>query len=209
MNKFKVLTIMSSMSLVSLTGCSILPMKSEFRIKLDTRTQNPYQVMVRSIPNSKPNCMTNKYAIDKSPRYQRHYFYYDRYCFEKEYFPETIVVEYAKWLSNEEEKKNGIIPPSSGYDISQEALHNRQMDEYYKKVDQDVAKIPASQWHRVVLHPQQLRAKYKSKTPEGNRYRPSGTIIGVNIKIRPDGTAEVTEYYSWRSTISPRTTWAR
>ena len=192
-------------SVISTTACSMLPLKSELMIRVDSQSQGENYVAVKNIPNSQPACMRR----NPNQQYQRRYFTNARYCFDKNYFPETIIVEYAKWKTYEDQRNNGMIAPSSGYDILQQDLYYKQMDEYYKKVDIDIDKIPASQWHRVVLHPQQLRAKYKGQIPEGRGYRPSGTIIGVNITIQPDGSPKVTDYHTWFSTISPMKDWAR
>ncbi|SDC29259.1 hypothetical protein [Acinetobacter boissieri] len=169
----------------------------------------PNLAAIRAISNSHPDCMRlNK---EEKQYYQPHNFpLTSRFCFDENYFPETMVLEYAKWKTDEQyEKELNIVYPARlpDYDVTE---YRNQMATINKKIDDDIDKLPASAWHKVIIHPKEmLQEAKKQQRLKGKGYLPSGTELLITIEIQKDGSAIVKTNYHWFSAVGSMTDWAR
>ncbi|MCF9047116.1 hypothetical protein [Acinetobacter nectaris] len=163
---------------------------------------------IRAIPNSRPNC--ESLTKEEKKYYQpRNFSLYSRFCFDENYFPDTMVIEYAKWKTSEEyEKELNIVYPPQVVDL-RDPDYNNTMGIIYKKIDDDIDKLPASAWHKVVIHPKEMLKEAKQhQRLKGKGYLPSGTELLITIEIQKDGSAKVKTDYHWFSAIGSMTDWA-
>ncbi|MBF7683661.1 hypothetical protein I2F27_10050 [Acinetobacter sp. B5B] len=189
-------------------GCADDITSSSMEIGIDNNLY-PNLAAIRAIPNSRPNC-SPIYSWEKN-YYQPHNFpLYTRFCFDRNYFPDTMVLEYAKWKTDEEYKKElNIVYPPQVADL-EDPTYNNAMAIIDKKIDDDIDKLPASAWHKVVIHPKEmLKEAKKQQRLKGKGYLPSGTELLISIQIQKDGSAIVKTNYHWFTASEPIKDWAR
>ena len=114
------------------------------------------------------------------------------------YVPEQIIIEYAPWLTYEEQIKKGYgVPEELRYAQGEEAAKKRLAIMAAKQ--EGVAKIPATEWKRIILTPPQEVEKYKYQVPEGKGNRSRGKEIHYLISLNPDGSYSIETKLYWVS----------
>ncbi|TCB60988.1 hypothetical protein E0H85_03830 [Acinetobacter terrae] len=112
------------------------------------------------------------------------------------YVPEQIIIEYAPWLTYEEQIKKGYgVPEELRYADGEEAETKRLA---IKATQQEgITKIPATAWKQIVLIPPKEVEKYKYQVPEGKGNRSRGKEIHYLISLNPDGSYSIETKLYW------------
>ncbi len=130
------------------------------------------------------------------------------------YVPQQIIIEYAPWLTYEEQQKipelkarqvliigdevrNGVLYKEVVKGKDANAL-NYNLTVLAKNEEAAIDKLPASAWKRVVLTPPTEVAKYKFQTPEGSGNPSRGKEIHYIISLNPDGTYSIKTELYWK-----------
>ena len=112
------------------------------------------------------------------------------------YVPEQIIIEYAPWLTYEEQIKKGYgVPEELRYGGGEEAAKKRLA--IMAAQQEGVAKIPTAAWKRIVLTPLKDIEKYKYQVPEGKGNRSRGKNIHYIISLHPDGSYDIETKLYW------------
>ena len=112
------------------------------------------------------------------------------------YVPPQIIIEYAPWLTYEEQIKKGYgVPEELRYAQGEEATKKRISIMAAKQ--EAIAKIPATAWKRIVLTPPKEVEKYKYQVPEGKGNRSRGKNIHYIISLNPDGSYSIETKLYW------------
>lgn len=130
------------------------------------------------------------------------------------YVPQQIIIEYAPWLTYEEQQKIPELKAKPVYIIGDEirngvlvkgvrigensgaALYNTTIRT--QNVESAIDKLPASAWKRIVLTPPTEVVKYKLQTPEGSGNVRRGKEIHYTISLNPDGTYSIKTELYWK-----------
>ncbi|MGQ1137695.1 hypothetical protein ACT43S_03105 [Acinetobacter baumannii] len=139
---------------------------------------------------------------------QTKYLTHDNTCkIEPEgYVPEKIIIEYAPWLTYEEQVKAGMGNSRTAFNLDNIPLGKQPPLEtllaYDKKIEKKIQlaidKLPTSSWKQIVLYPPQEVAKYKNQLPEGKGDPKRGKEIHYTISLKPDGTYTITTKLYWK-----------
>jgi len=160
-------------------------------------------------PGEQPNwCVVKNlpYASKRCNGYHR-YFVFGGHCYmvPEDYVPETITIEYARWLTSEEEDARGFSYQSTASPLEVKiAAHARR--------DAAIDQLPPSAWRKITIKPKELVAKYQHRMPEGS---PESYIIPqsrareiwIQMDMQADGTVKVSERYKWRYGASSIYNW--
>ena len=112
------------------------------------------------------------------------------------YVPEQIIIEYAPWLTYEEQIKKGYgVPEELRYGGGEEAAKKRLA--IMAAQQEGVAKIPTAAWKQIVLTPLKDVEKYKYQVPEGKGNRSRGKNIHYIISLNPDGSYSIETKLYW------------
>ena len=112
------------------------------------------------------------------------------------YVPQQIIIEYAPWLTYEEQIKKGYgVPEELRYASGENAEQKRQAIMVAQQ--NGIAKLPPSAWNRIVLTPPQEVEKYKNQVPEGKGDRRRGKRIHYTISLQPDGSYSIKTELNW------------
>ncbi|WP_067724958.1 hypothetical protein [Acinetobacter terrae] len=112
------------------------------------------------------------------------------------YVPQQIIIEYAPWLTYEEQIKKGYgVPEELRYGGGEEAAKKRLA--IMAAQQEGIAKIPATAWKRIVLTPLKDVEKYKYQVPEGKGNRSRGKNIHYIISLHPDGSYDIETKLYW------------
>ena len=112
------------------------------------------------------------------------------------YVPQQIIIEYAPWLTYEEQIKKGYgVPEELRYASGENAEQKRQAIMVAQQ--NGIAKLPPSAWKRIVLTPPQEVEKYKNQVPEGKGDRRRGKRIHYTISLQPDGSYSIKTELNW------------
>lgn len=131
------------------------------------------------------------------------------------YVPEQIIIEYAPWLTYEQQQK---IPELKGkkviitgdrvtpYGITKDAFLGKDENALKynttilkKNIESTIDKLPPSAWKQIVLTPPQEIKKYKYQVPEGKGNRSRGKEIHYLISLNPDGSYDIKTKLYWVS----------
>jgi hypothetical protein len=168
-----------------------------------------YIVLDMNQPGEQPNWYVVKnlpYASKRCNGYHR-YFVFGGHCYmvSEDYVPETITIEYARWLTSEEEDARGFSYQSTASPLEvKRAAHARR--------DAAIDQLPPSAWRKITIKPKELIAKYQHRMPEGS---PESYIIPqsrareiwIQMDMQADGTVKVSERYKWRYGASSIYNW--
>jgi hypothetical protein len=130
------------------------------------------------------------------------------------YVPSQIIIDYAPWLTYEEQQKipelrakqvliigdevrNGVLYKSVVKGKDKEAL-NYNLTVLAKNEEAAIDKLPASAWKSIVLTPPREVDKYKFQTPEGSGNHSRGKEIHYIISLKPDGTYSIKTELYWK-----------
>jgi len=167
-----------------------------------------YIVLDMNQPGEQPNWYVVKnlpYANERCNGHHR-YFVFGGHCYMKprDYIPETITIEYARWLTAAEERARGFVAPSGTSVAMEKAADGRR--------DAAIDQLPPSAWRKITIKPKQLIAKYQHRMPAGH---PEGYLfpdsrtreIWIQMDMQADGTVKVSERYKWRYGASSIYNW--
>ena len=130
------------------------------------------------------------------------------------YVPQQIIIEYAPWLTYEEQQKipelraketflyRKKISPDTGNLVDEMIGRDEAAMEYNgtvrrKNEQAAIDKIPSSAWKRIVLTPPKEVEKYKNQVPEGKGDRRRGKRIHYTISLQPDGSHSIKTELNW------------
>lgn len=121
------------------------------------------------------------------------------------YVPQQIIIEYAPWLTYQEQVKAGLGNVRSFFNLdelprdkwpSEEILH-AYADNIERKKMAAIDKLPSTAWKRIVLTPPKEVEKYKYQVPEGKGNRSRGKEIHYLISLNPDGSYSIETKLYW------------
>jgi hypothetical protein len=146
-------TILTMSSLFILSGCQTIAPTMKNSISFAIKGQNKKSYIYK---NTWPECANFK--IKSSLKYND---LSDSCKVSPEgYVPEKIIIEYAPWLTYEEQIKKGYgVPEELRYADGEEAEEKRLA--IMAAQQEGIAKIPATAWKRIVLTPPKEVEKYK------------------------------------------------
>jgi len=205
MNSFRILIV--ALFAFQSSGCIygiVVPPKIRFHLEIlsnpDDRTPKNLIVhppVFKAMPNTETKCSG---VGDKYNPLQRKFVFIGGGCYmeDKADIPETMIVEYAPWLTDAESEARGFVRERP-YDSIELREKN---DAIVRREQSAIAAIPASQWHKIVLHPAELARKLKIVDPSGKTANRCCKTIIYKIKINRDGTYVVEESQGWDYGIS-------
>ncbi len=121
------------------------------------------------------------------------------------YVPQQIIIEYAPWLTYEDQVKAGLGNVRSFFNLDDlprdkwpsDEILNTYADNIERKKIATIDKIPSSAWKRIVLTPPKEVEKYKGQIPEGKGNRSRGKEIHYIISLQPDGSYSIKTKLYW------------
>ena len=208
----KLILLISLTTSLVLSGCSIMPMKNSVSFQINDHLKGQDVVY----KNNWPLC-GNFYDSDGNMPVKRKtkYLTTDSSCkVEPEgYVPEQIIIEYAPWLTYEDQQK---IPELKGkkviitgdrvtpYGITKDAFIGKDENALKynttilkKNIESAIDKLPPTAWKRIVLTPLKDIEKYKYQVPEGKGNRSRGKEIHYLISLNPDGSYSIETKLYW------------
>jgi hypothetical protein len=200
------LSVMSTSCIVS----NLLP--GTKYVELNMRYGQSYtrgDLVIRSIPHTYQNgsCSGAPNPLNKTSTYYRKYVDFGGRCIMEpgDYVPDEIVIEYAPWLTAQQITAKGLDYNDAQMYAEHRVFPNADDDRYTDNInrlkDLDIAKIPASQWHRIVLHPKQdyaTKYNYAPKLDKGWSKYSNNKILQYNIVVNRDGSNNLIPVYGWR-----------
>lgn len=210
---------------VILSGCisSLLPEKhyveirgvrnpQEWDLSRGLQNRDPRQLVMKAIPNTyQPDCNGHANSVDKIGTYNSKYVtsVFVRCVMEPyDYVPEEIVIEYAFWKTDAEIKAAGldykqIYIIQNGHVKGEDAAAVNYNDNILMAMrDVDISKIPADQWHRIVLHPKSdyaTKYNYPPKLDKGWYKANNDKVLQYRIMINKDGSNAIYPAYDWKN----------
>lgn len=123
------------------------------------------------------------------------------------YIPKQIVIEYAPWLTYEQQVKAGMGNSRTVFKLDDIPLDKQPSLKTLiaydtaneKKIEAAIDKLPASAWKKIALHPPKDVEKYKYQLPEGDGNPRRGKEIHYTISLKPDGTYSIKTELYWKS----------
>jgi|JI8StandDraft_1071087.scaffolds.fasta_scaffold166794_2 hypothetical protein len=189
MKKHVIVTTLLSTLLLSSCTTQMPIIGSKIYIVLDMHQRrgiSPYWHVVKNLP----------YADWQCNGYHR-YFIFGGHCYmrPRDYVPDTITIEYARWLTMQENKDRGFSARAESSEAVESAAHARR--------DAAIDQLPPSAWRKITIKPKQLIAKYQHRMPAGH---PEGYLfpdsrtreIWIQMDMQADGTVKISERYKWR-----------
>ena len=114
------------------------------------------------------------------------------------YVPQKIIIEYAPWLTYEEQIKKGYgVPEELRYAQGEAAAKKRLA--IMAAQQESISKLPITAWKKIVLTPPKEVEKYKYQIPEGKGNRSRGKNIHYVISLNPDGGYDIETKLYWVS----------
>ena len=203
MNKCTLITIL--LGTLSLSSCTTqLPVVgSKIYIVLEMNQRS-------GSSNPRWSVVKNLTFADKQCNGYHRYFIFGGHCYmqPRDYVPETITIEYARWLTMQENDSRGF---SVGSDADIEGANARRRAAHARR-DAAIDQLPASAWRKITIKPKELIAKYQHRMPEGspeNYIIPQSRAreIWIQMDMQADGTVKVSERYKWRYGASSIYNW--
>ncbi|TCH65457.1 hypothetical protein [Acinetobacter sp. ANC 4862] len=190
----KLILLVNLVITIVLSGCSVIPMKNSISFQINDHLKGQEVVYKNNWPECSNLTMTPDWIIK-----QKYITSYSRCKVSPEgYIPEKIIIEYAPWLTYEEQIKKGYgVPEELRYADGEEAAKKRLA--IMAAQQEGIAKIPATAWKRIILTPPQEVDKYKYQVPEGKGNRSRGKEIHYLISLNPDGSYDIKTKLYWVS----------
>lgn len=201
-------------SLFILNGCQVTAPTMKNRISFEMNNQYwPIHSIVYK--NTWPEC-GNLSGTPDAIKKQKYITTYSSCKVSPDgYVPEQIIIEYAPWLTYEQQQK---IPELKGkkviitgdrvtpYGITKDAFLGKDENALKynttilkKNIESTIDKLPPSAWKQIVLTPPQEIKKYKYQVPEGKGNRSRGKEIHYLISLNPDGSYDIKTKLYWVS----------
>ena len=190
----KLILLVNLVITIVLSGCSVIPLKNSISFQINDHLKGQDVVYKNNWPECSNLTMTPDWIIK-----QKYITSYSRCKVSPEgYVPEQIIIEYAPWLTYEEQIKKGYgVPEELRYAGGEEAEEKRLA---IMAVQQEgIEKIPATVWKQIVLTPPQEVKKYKYQVPEGKGNRSRGKEIHYLISLNPNGSYDIKTKLYWVS----------
>ena len=123
------------------------------------------------------------------------------------YVPEQIIIEYAPWLTYQEQVKVGLANTRTFFHLDELSRDkwpsNEVLNTYANNIERKkmatIDKLPPSAWKQIVLTPPKEVEKYKYQVPEGKGNRSRGKEIHYLISLNPDGSYDIKTKLYWVS----------
>ncbi|WP_250852390.1 hypothetical protein [Acinetobacter sp. ANC 5414] len=112
--------------------------------------------------------------------------------------PQQIIIDYAPWLTYEEQIQKDMVSLKN-YVMLKEKRQQKKRLAIMAAQQEGVAKIPATEWKRIILTPPQEVEKYKYQFPEGKGNHSRGKEIHYLISLNPDGSYSIETKLYWVS----------
>jgi len=189
----KILILIGSTTMLILSGCSTsAAMKNSISFQIYDHLKGKNVVY----KNNWPEC-GNLTGTPDAIKKQKYITSYSNCKVSPEgYVPQQITIEYAPWLTYEEQIKKGYgIPEELRYANGENAEQKRQAIMIAQQ--NGIEKLPSSAWKRIVLTPPKEVEKYKGQVPEGNGNRSRGKNIHYIISLKPDGSYSIETKLYW------------
>ncbi|NNH25758.1 hypothetical protein [Acinetobacter terrestris] len=190
--KIKLITMSS---LFILTGCQATApiMKNSISFEMDNKYWPAHSIVYK---NNWPECR-NLAGTPDTIKKQRYITTYSSCKVSPEgHVPPQIIIEYAPWLTHEEQIKKGYgVPEELRYGGGEKAAKKRLA--IMAAQQEGVAKIPTAAWKRIVVTPLKDIEKYKYQVPEGKGNRSRGKNIHYLISLNPDGSYSIETKLYW------------
>ncbi len=187
--------VLMAIGLLTLTGCQANGgnMKNSISFEMDNQYWPNHGIVYK---NNWPECGNLTLTPDAIKK-QKYITSYSSCKVEPEgYVPQQIIIEYAPWLTYEEQIKKGYgVPEELRYASGENAEQKRQAIMVAQQ--NGIAKLPSSVWKRIVLTPPQEVEKYKGQVPEGKGDRRRGKRIHYTISLQPDGSYIIKTELNW------------
>ena len=187
--------ILIPIGILILTGCQTNGgnMKNSISFEMDNQYWPNHGIVYK---NNWPECGNLTMTPDAIKK-QKYITSYSSCKVEPEgYVPQQIIIEYAPWLTYEEQIKKGYgVPEELRYANGEKAEQKRQAIMVAQQ--NGIAKLPSSVWKRIVLTPPQEVEKYKGQIPEGKGDRSRGKRIHYIISLQPDGSYSIKTELNW------------
>ncbi|ENV36798.1 hypothetical protein HWI77_10175 [Acinetobacter venetianus] len=187
--------VLMAIGLLTLTGCQTNGgnMKNSISFEMDNQYWPNHGIVYK---NNWPECGNLTLTPDAIKK-QKYITSYSSCKVEPEgYVPQQIIIEYAPWLTYEEQIKKGYgVPEELRYASGENAEQKRQAIMVAQQ--NGIAKLPSSVWKRIVLTPTQEVEKYKGQVPEGKGDRRRGKRIHYTISLQPDGSYSIKTELNW------------
>jgi len=199
-------------SLFILTGCQATApiMKNSISFEMDNKYWPAHSIVYK---NNWPECR-NLAGTPDTIKKQRYITTYSSCKVSPEgYVPPQIIIEYAPWLTYEEQQK---IPELKGkkviitgdrvtpYGITKDAFIGKDENALKynttilkKNIESAIDKLPPTAWKRIVLTPLKDVEKYKYQVPEGKGNARRGKEIHYTISLKPDGSYSIETKLYW------------
>ncbi|WP_087090725.1 hypothetical protein [Acinetobacter pittii] len=205
--------ILIVIGLFTLTGCQTNGgnLKNRISFEMDNQYWPKHSIVYK---NNWPEC-GNLTLTPEAIKKQKYITTYSSCKVSPEgYVPQQITIEYAPWLTYEEQQKiselraketflyRKKISPDTGNLVEEMIGRDEAAIEYNgtvlrKNVQAAIDKLPPSTWKRIVLTPPQEVEKYKYQIPEGNGNRSRGKNIHYIISLKPDGSYSIETKLYW------------
>jgi len=188
----KLILLVNLVITIVLSGCSVIPMKNSISFQINDHLKRQDVVYKNNWPECGNLTMTPDWIIK-----QKYITSYSRCKVSPEgYVPEKIIIEYAPWLTYEEQIKKGYgVPEELRYADGEEAETKRLA---IKAAQQEgITKIPATAWKQIVLIPLKEVEKYKYQVPESKGNRSRGKEIHYLISLNPDVSYSIETKLYW------------
>ena len=187
--------VLMAIGLLTLTGCQTNGgnMKNSISFEMDNQYWPNHGIVYK---NNWPECGNLTMTPDVIKK-QKYITTYSSCKVEPEgYVPQQIIIEYAPWLTYEEQIKKGYgVPEELRYASGENAEQKRQAIMVAQQ--NGIAKLPPSAWKRIVLTPPKEVEKYKNQVPEGKGDRRRGKRIHYTISLQPDGSYSIKTELNW------------
>ena len=187
--------VLMAIGLLTLTGCQTNGgnMKNSISFEMDNQYWPNHGIVYK---NNWPECGNLTMTPDVIKK-QKYITSYNSCKVEPEgYVPQQIIIEYAPWLTYEEQIKKGYgVPEELRYASGENAEQKRQAIMVAQQ--NGIAKLPPSAWKRIVLTPPKEVEKYKNQVPEGKGDRRRGKRIHYTISLQPDGSYSIKTELNW------------
>lgn len=187
--------ILMVVGLFTLTGCQTNGgnLKNRISFEIDNQYWPKHSIVYK---NNWPECGNLTMAPDAIKKQKYITTYSSCKVSPEGYVPQQITIEYAPWLTYEEQIKKGYgIPQELRYANGENAEQKRQAIMIAQQ--NSIARLPSSTWKRIVLTPPKEVEKYKDQVPEGNGNRSRGKNIHYIISLKPDGSYSIETKLYW------------
>ncbi|WP_313033044.1 hypothetical protein [Acinetobacter sp.] len=199
-------TILTMSSLFILSGCqTIAPtMKNSISFEMDNQYWPNYIIIYK---NNWPECRNLSRTPDSIIKQKYITAYSSCKVSPDGYVPEQIIIEYAPWLTYQEQVKVGLANSRTFFHLDELSRDkwpsNEVLNTYANNIERKkmatIDNLPSTAWKRIVLTPPKEVKKYKYQVPEGKGNRSRGKEIHYLISLNPDGSYSIETKLYWVS----------